>query len=301
MDPALQACRLVQFTTAAVIFGSIAFRFYGLGDGTASAGMLTAFDRWLRPVLGTAAILALASAIALLLCQTAAMVGATAAAFDPATVTAVLFETRFGRVWSWHLLIALVLVPLCLGAPGRRQPLVLVLSLLLLASLGWVGHAAMAEGYARLAQELNMTVHILAAGLWFGGLPALAWLLRRARAAADSPAFTREAVRHFSQMGYAAVGLIALTGAVNSLLWVGSLGAMLDTPYGRLLSLKILLFLAMVAIAVVNRLRLAPRIPRDPAALRTLCRTVGLEQGLGLCILGLVSILGTWPPAIHGG
>src|SRR5262249_47214064 len=27
------------------------------------------------------------------------------------------------------------------------------------------------------------------------------------------------------------------------------------------------------------------------------CHTVGLEQGLGLCILAVVSVLGTWPPA----
>ena len=41
---------------------------------------------------------------------------------------------------------------------------------------------------------------------------------------------------------YAAVALLALTGAINSLLLVGSLGAMFGTPYGRLLAFKILLF-----------------------------------------------------------
>jgi hypothetical protein len=43
-----------------------------------------------------------------------------------------------------------------------------------------------------------------------------------------------------------AVALIALTGTINTLLLVGSLGPMFGTPYGRLLALKILLFLAMV-------------------------------------------------------
>jgi putative copper export protein len=45
-------------------------------------------------------------------------------------------------------------------------------------------------------------------------------------------------------MGYAAVALLALTGAINSLLLVGSLGVMFDTPYGRLLAFKILCFFA---------------------------------------------------------
>jgi copper resistance protein D len=100
-------------------------------------------------------------------------------------------------------------------------------------------------------------------------------------------------------MGYAAVALIALTGAVNSWLLVGGLDAMLGTPYGRLLAVKILLFLAMVVVALVNRFRLAPRIFHDPPALGALSRNILLEQWLGLSILAVISVLGTWPPAIY--
>ena len=66
-------------------------------------------------------------------------------------------------------------------------------------------------------------------------------------------------------MGYAAVALLALTGAINSLLLVGSLGAMFGTPYGWLLAFKILLFLAMVVVALINRFHFAPRFPMNPA------------------------------------
>jgi len=45
-----------------------------------------------------------------------------------------------------------------------------------------------------------------------------------------SPSFA-DAIRHFSQMGYVAVAFIALTGAINSLLLVGSLRGMLGTSY----------------------------------------------------------------------
>jgi putative copper resistance protein D len=153
----------------------------------------------------------------------------------------------------------------------------------------------MDEGPARVAHELNQSVHLLAAGLWLGGLAPLGWLLRRARAAEESAdiTLTRDALRHFSQMGYVEVALIALTGAINSLLLVGNLRAMLGTPYGRLLALEILLFFAIVVVALINRFRLAPRISEDSLALNTLCRTVGVEQGLGLCILVVVSVLGT--------
>jgi putative copper resistance protein D len=101
-------------------------------------------------------------------------------------------------------------------------------------------------------------------------------------------------------MGYAAVGVIAVTGAINAILLVGSFGALFGTAYGCLLCVKILLFLAMVAVAAVNRLHLAPRLMRDPEALIPLTRNILLEQAVGIAILAAASLLGTWPPAAMG-
>jgi putative copper resistance protein D len=299
MDEVLYTCRFVHFTAAMVIFGAVSFRFYALADSDtrAASSVLAAFDAWLGQVTVVAAILALVSALVLLLAQSAAMAGSPAAAIDPATVAAVLFETRFGRVWCWHLLVAIFIVLACLGRSPKRHPVILTLSLLLLASLGWIGHAAMEEGPTRIAHELNQTVHLLAAGLWLGGLVPLGCVVRRARTRGDAGlTLTRDAIRHFSQIGCIAGTLIALTGTINSVLLVGSLSAMCGTPYGRLLALKVLLFLAMVVVALINHFRLAPRISRDAASLGALGRTVALEQGLGLAILAVVSVLGTWPP-----
>jgi copper resistance protein D len=298
--------RLLQFAAVIVVFGCGAFRVYGLGSHTAGAfpGALAAFDAWFGRVALVAAIVALLSALTLLLGVTGNMAGSTAAALDPDTIGAVLFDTSFGRVWCWHLLFAVLLLGACLAPLQRwRMTAILVLSLLLLISLGWVGHAAMDQGAAKLGHELNQMVHLLAAALWLGGLVPLAWLLRRVRRRRDDAgiALAHDAIRHFSHTGYVAVALIALTGAVNSLLLVGSFGTMYGTPYGRLLALKILLFLAMVVVAVINRFRLAPQISRNPSAVGALCRTVTIELGLGLSILAVVSVLGTFPPASHGG
>lgn len=296
MDEVLYACRFVQFTAAMVIFGTAAFRVYALaGSNTrAASSILARFDAWFGRMMLAAALVALVSAIALLLCQAAAMAGSPAAAIDFAAVAAVLLETRFGRVWCWHLLLAAMLVLACLGRQPKR-PVILLLSLALLASLGWVGHAVIGNGATRIAHQLNQTGHLLAGGLWLGGLAPLAWVLRHFEI---SPA--RDALRKFSQMGYLAVALLAITGAINTLFLVGSLGAMFGTSYGRLLAFKILLFLAMVVVASINRFRLAPRLSGDPGALRALVRTVALEQGLGLAVLAIVSVLGTWPPALCG-
>src|SRR6266849_768265 len=253
-----------SFNTAAMlIFGAAAFRVYAFADSdtrTASS-ILAGFDAWFGNVALAAALVALISAIALVPCQAAAMAGSPDAAVDFAVVSAVLLETRFGRVWRWHLLLAAILLLACLGRQPRR-PVVLFLSLGLLASLGWIGHAAMDNGAARVAHELNQTGHLLAAGLWLGGLAPLAWVIRQTRRQAGDleMSVACDALRNFSHMGYVAVALIALTGAINTMLLVGRPDGMFDTSYGRLLALKILLFLAMVVVALINRFRLAPRI-----------------------------------------
>jgi putative copper resistance protein D len=93
------------------------------------------------------------------------------------------------------------------------------------------------------------------------------------------------------------VAAIAITGAVNTLILVGSLDALFGTDYGRLLSLKILLYFAMVGIALRNRFRLMPRFAdRFEGANRALYRSVFVEQAIGIGILVVVSLLGTLPP-----
>jgi putative copper resistance protein D len=155
-----------------------------------------------------------------------------------------------------------------------------------------------------LMHAVSQMVHLAAAGIWLGGLVPLGVLLRRATRpeGADYIALARTALPHFSQVGYAAVGLVALTGLINSVFLVGSLQALGATPYGRLLLVKIGLFAAMVGLALINRFRLLPRL-RDPATapgpLVALCRSVAVEQVLGFVILAVVAILGTWEPAIH--
>ncbi len=112
----------------------------------------------------------------------------------------------------------------------------------------------------------------------------------------------RAALLQFSRMGYFAVALVALTGIVNTAILVGSVGGLIGTPYGRLLLVKIALFLLMVSLAAVNRFVLVPRIAQEGKPITgtvALIWTIGIEQALGLAIIAVVSILGTWPPAMH--
>jgi putative copper resistance protein D len=297
--------RFAQFAAVIVVFGCGAFRIYALGSRKAVCcpPALAAFDAWYARVTAVGAIIVLLSGLTWLLTVTASMSGSAVAALEPDTVAMVLADTEYGRVWCFRLLLTALLGAASLASRRRgRMTAIFALSSTLLISLGWVGHTAIHQGAARLGHELNQMIHLLAAGLWLGGLAPLAWLLRNASTAAWM-SLAREVLPRFSRMGYFAVALLAITGALNTLMLVAGVEALVGTAYGRLLGLKILLYLGMFVLAVINRLRLVPRLCHEPqrsAPIRALACSAVAEQALGFAVLAVVSILGTWPPAMTG-
>jgi putative copper resistance protein D len=142
--------------------------------------------------------------------------------------------------------------------------------------------------------------HLLAAGAWLGGLPALAMLLARAHRTDDAAwqRLTVDATRRFSWLGVVSVAALLASGIINSWNLLGGPRDLLTTDYGRLVLLKIGLFVAMLGIAAANRFHFTPRLPAA-GALRALQRNSLAETGLGLCALLLVGVLGTLSPSGH--
>jgi len=132
------------------------------------------------------------------------------------------------------------------------------------------GHAE-TRSPVRLLNVTDQWLHMLAAGVWAGGL---VWLLLGLRGL-DGPA-RASAVRRFSQLAFAAVAVIAVTGVLRAVPEVGSLGALTSTSFGVALLVKTGLFLALTGIAWRNRYRLAPRIARSaPTAAGRLSAAMG--------------------------
>ena len=99
--------------------------------------------------------------------------------------------------------------------------------------------------------------------------------------------------------------MLAATGIVNAWILVGSFHALLVTEYGRLLMLKIIVFVVMLMLAAVNRFALTPRLAASTGheprleVLRRLTRNSTIEIALGFVIFAMVGMLGTLHPAIH--
>jgi putative copper resistance protein D len=233
--------------------------------------------------------------------------------FSGGILWTVLLHTMFGHDWLVRLVLAALLAAtLYLISPQRTGRLSWMAAALLAgvfaAAPVYSGHAAATIGWLGTFHRAADGLHLLAASAWLGGLLPLALLLAAARRKEISLAAARDATLRFSTMGVASVGTLLITGLVNSWVLVGGVPALIGTDYGRLLLIKVALFLAMVAVAAVNRLRITPRLVREAAAggvparaeaLPALIRNCLIETTLGLAIVGVVGALGTTPPGSH--
>jgi putative copper resistance protein D len=221
----------------------------------------------------------------------------------------VLSQTDFGNDWLLRLILAVLLAatfPPLLRADRSALRWIaaaaVVIAAALVGSLAWAGHAIGAPGLEGTIHPAADVLHLAAAAAWVGTLPLLAMLLATAERDAVSMAIARTAIMRFSTLGIVSVGSLLATGIVNTWYLVGSVSALLGTPYGRLLLVKVALFFAMVGVAAINRLRLTPRISSGDsaaAALRQLRHNAIIETLGGAGIVFIVAMLGTLPPGSH--
>jgi len=305
LDAAVVVLRLVQFGGAMILFGSPLFFLYALsGQGPCAAAALD----WPRRLLAWGAGTLAAGAGLGLLAQTSVLAGSIRAGLAPDALIAVVTTMAMGP--SSLIRIAAALIALGLLAWTRPGPVLWSLCALLgavaCASLAWMGHGAATTGPGRLVHLAGDIVHALAAALWIGALAAFLMLVRRSGPQSpDADQALHAALRGFSGVGSGIVALIVATGLVNAwfLVGPGGLAGLLTTPYGRLLSLKLALFVAMLGLAAAHRFRLTPALAAalgDPAqvaaAVARLRTSLALETMAAIGILALVAWLGTLAP-----
>jgi hypothetical protein len=102
------------------------------------------------------------------------------------------------------------------------------------------------------------------------------------------------------------VTVLAITGLYQSWIQVQQLALLFETPYGQLLTLKLLLFLCMIIVGAVNLFSTKPNLLHSVKTQRLpnwlqkkMLRRIGGEALLGLgvfCVTGFLTLL---PPGIH--
>ena len=293
IEPIILA-RAVHFAATALAAGSVCFVVLVAEPAFGRARGLPAWRRRVTIVTWSALAVAIASGAAWLALLAADIYGAPVVAVClHGGLWEVLTGTRFGAVWSGRLAIAAALALMLLWPAARW--LQLAAAAALIALLAFVGHAGATPGDAGQLHLASDVVHLIAAGAWLGGLPPLALLL----ASAGQPkGLAGRAARRFSTLGIAGVAALLASGIVNSWMLLSGPRDLIATDYGRLLFLKIGLFVAMLAIAAVNRFHLTPRLSAARAR-HALMRNSLAETALGAGVLLLVGALGTMEPAAH--
>src|SRR5215216_725780 len=238
-------------------------------------------------------------------------------ALDP-TLLAQTLGTRFGGIWALRVLLLLLVVAFLriwvqgVAAWTRTSAWVAVgvLAAALAVTPALSGHAA--TGPDATVGAVVGVVHFSAAAVWFGGLVLLGTcVLPRAEVGLLA------AVPRFSSVAFTAMVVIVASGMVQSWRQVGSLQALGQTAYGRLLLAKVAVFLLLIAVAGRSRVlvrrkltarasvgaaaphrhpedatHLGPTNDTDDGSLWLLRRLVLAEVAIALVVLAVTALLG---------
>jgi putative copper resistance protein D len=300
LDWPLIAVRFGVYLTLAALFGLSAFGLYGLHRN--ERGHALALRGW----LGASAASAFFLSACWLVLTASSMADVPPWPIDRSAVDAVLASGAIATSWKVRM-IALLLATLATSR-GKWLWIVALCGAVSLATLAWTGHGAVDEGTSGWIHLGSDVLHLIASAAWVGALLGLVLLVTRPISEVDSDylGMTHRALHGFGRVGSIVVATLVITGLTNSWFLVGyeNVPSLLLTPYGQLLSAKLALFGAMLALAALNRFRLTPRFEEAMAshdhvsAMGALRLSLAVEAGCVIAILALVAWLGTLAPPV---
>ena len=274
--------RWFNFAAMAALIGAALFPFLVLARGfarlTGKPGSRSRASRRLRPPHRARAALSLIVAAFALLAGTLLSLwiqvwSAGGSATETGALEQVLRETRFGEIWIFRIgLVAIACVTAVVVFRQRGRPW--QQSVLAGANSGWLlvaglaiaipgttslnSHAA-ASGSGVIATVADW-IHLVAGGVWVGGLIQLGDCRRSRRAEARGAlGVLRGLIRRFSLVAVISVSVIVATGIFQSIERLGGVDELVDTAYGSTLLVKLLLLTPLLLIAAFNLLVVGPR------------------------------------------
>ncbi len=137
-------------------------------------------------------------------------------------------------------------------------------------------------------------LHQFGAALWIGGIPAFLVALARL----DTQGLRQVASERFSTLSMVGVACILVSGVAMGVWYIGEPAALYGTAYGVMVSAKIAMFLALLALGHGN-FRLIRRLRHDPTlSINRLRRFAEVEIGVGFAIFFAAASLTSVPPAV---
>jgi copper transport protein len=191
--------------------------------------------------------------------------------------------------------LSIAIVAMAMAWIAWQSPGILLCRVLASLAVAGVGLSLAASGHAATASPQwlmrpSLFLHGISAAYWVGALAPLAMMARR-----RSDHLPR-VLQQFSAIAVPLVAVLVLGGLALAIIQLGSLRALIDTPYGILLSIKLALVVLLLGLAALNRVVLTPAVVADHENTRPLWRSILIECALVVCILAVVAGWRFTPP-----
>lgn len=172
---------------------------------------------------------------------------------------------------------------------GLRAGFYLLLGAAAIATVVFNGHGGGGSRWLLV----SLFIHAVAATVWIGGLVVLSGMLVFARTRPGS----KQQFSLWLLLAACCVTLLVVSGILQSVEAVGFPTALIDTGYGRILVLKVLLVAAAIGLGVWGFVSLRRVSGAAAARAATLVRSVRWEVGLGVVIVVISGVVSSITPA----
>jgi len=205
---------------------------------------------------------------------------------EPQIVAALLTQTQLGQILVAQIVLVALVALLGWAILGRvTAAIVLGMAAAAAGLTGLMGHSGLHAGHT--SASVSLFIHLLAAGVWVGGLIAVCSHVMR------HPDDAALAIRRFSTLALVCVIVLAESGLLNASLRVDGVASLITTAYGTLILAKATLLAALIVFGWRQRRRVVPTGDRV-----SLVRFAGYEVLLMGIALGVsVALSRTAPPA----
>ncbi|GAA1976667.1 cytochrome c oxidase assembly protein [Microbacterium pumilum] len=203
-----------------------------------------------------------------------------------------LVETELGRTWLITTVAGAILTVLTFAVRSWTATFfVALLALAALVPMGTQGHSGAEADHNEAV--IALVLHIIAAAVWLGGLILMVLVRPVLGRRATAVALTR-----YSSIALVAFIIVAVSGTVRAVIGLRSWEAMLS-PYGLILSVKIVALIALGVLGAWYRRRLIARLTED-ASSRRFWTLVVFELALMGAAAGAAVALARTPPPVPG-
>lgn len=159
---------------------------------------------------------------------------------DPQIVWALMTQTQLGQILAAQIALVALVALLGWAILGRvTAAIVLALAATAAGLTGLMGHSGLHSGHT--SASISLAIHIVAVGVWVGGLIAVCSHVVR------HPGDAALAIRRFSTLALICVIVLAESGLLNASLRVDGVASLITTAYGTLILAKATLLAALIA------------------------------------------------------